>query len=63
MIQLGSRIVLKKKYWKSHPGLHRMEPFTVIDISEREYKVEEGYWIAEELMEDVFSVNLKKVLE
>lgn len=63
MIGVGSKIVLKEKYWESHSTLHRKEPFTVIDFAEGEYRVMEGYWIAEELMEDLFLTNLEKVLK
>lgn len=62
MITIGSKIVLKEKYRNSYPVLHRKEPFTVIDFAKGEYKVAEGYWIAEEFMEDMFLSNLDKIL-
>lgn len=62
MITIGSQVKLKKKYWNDLPHLRRDTPFTVIEINSGECRVCGGYWISEELLEDVFSVNLKKVL-
>lgn len=63
MIGIGSKIVLKEKYWKSHPVLHRKEPFIVVDFKKGKYKVMEGFWVAERLMQDLFLTNLEKVLK
>ena len=63
MITIGSKIVLKKEYWKSYPVLHQKEPYVVVEVTEDEYRVDSGYWISKRLMEDLFLTNLEKVLK